>query len=99
MAGDRLEGAQRIEGGQPAAHGTFCDGYELYSRSGPSHFFSSRSIKSLSCSRPQNPGSLPPSTPQPPGGPMNDFGLRLAQSALAVASFLAILALTGFLHV
>ena len=30
---------------------------------------------------------------------MNDFGLRLAQSALAVASFLAILALTGFLHV
>ena len=37
-------------------------------------------------------------TSQPQEGPMNDLGLRLAQSALAVASFLAILALTGLLH-
>jgi hypothetical protein len=29
---------------------------------------------------------------------MNDIGLRLAQSALAVASFLALLAFTGLLH-
>jgi hypothetical protein len=30
---------------------------------------------------------------------MNDLAFRLAQSALAVVSFLAILALTGLLHI